>query len=232
MFLSPAVWKTVITVSLGVAFLFLALLLLLYLFETFLLTEVDTSMIGRTVIVTGSNCGIGKETAIALARKGAHIILACRSMERGSAAAIDIKRLTGNKDIEARHLDLANFESITQFANSVDQCHTLVNNAGAILEEFSKTNGIETTMIANHLGPFLLTNLLLPVMNKTISTADHDDDGRIIFVGSTLEKRSVVNEDISAPLDWMVEGPQPYDKWASYSNSKLCTLLTVRELHR
>ena len=119
-----------------------------------------------TVVITGGNAGIGKETAVALARAGMHVVITSRDRARGSAALEEIRTRGESDAVEVMELDLADFASIRRFADDYlaghDRLDVLVNNAGLVLIKRSETvDGFETTFGVNHLGHFLLTHLLL-----------------------------------------------------------------------
>ena len=129
-------------------------------------------MDGKTVIVTGANTGIGKETALDLAKRGARVIMACRDLKKGETALNDIVEKTGSKNVVLKQLDLASLKSIREFAEDINKneprLHVLVNNAG-ILGSSKRTmtgDGFEMTMGVNHLGHFLLTDLLLDLLRS------------------------------------------------------------------
>ncbi|CAL1265550.1 unnamed protein product [Larinioides sclopetarius] len=120
----------------------------------------------KTVVITGANTGIGKETALDLAARGARVIIGCRDIEKGRKAAEDINEQIKDTQVIVKYLDLASFASIRKFAaeilKSEPQIHILVNNAGVMACPKSKTEeGFETHFGVNYLGHFLLTNLLL-----------------------------------------------------------------------
>ncbi|KAH6924227.1 hypothetical protein HPB50_013890 [Hyalomma asiaticum] len=124
------------------------------------------SMIGKTVVITGASSGLGRATAIELARRGARVILACRDISGGLLAAADVRRVTSIENVVVRYLDLSSFSSIRAFANGVlkSEMHldVLVCNAGVFQCPLTLTrDGLEMQMGVNHLGHFLLTNLLL-----------------------------------------------------------------------
>ena len=141
---------------------------------------------GKTVIVTGANTGIGRTTALDMAARGARVILACRSEARTKPALEEIRQKTKNDQVLFMPLDLASTKSIRNFVSlfleQEERLDILINNAGLISSDEPKYNddGIELTMAVNHLGPFLLTNLLLDLMKRSSPGA------RIVNVSSGL----------------------------------------------
>ena len=128
-------------------------------------------MQGKTVLITGGNSGIGKAAAVALTNLGAHVIITSRNMERGRQAVDDIKQATG-KQVDLLQLDLASFDSIHDcadaFIKKYHHLHVLVNNAGLTLSERTETaEGFEYVLGVNHIGPFLLTHLLLDTLKRS-----------------------------------------------------------------
>src|SRR5262249_32963715 len=128
-------------------------------------------MTSKTCIVTGANSGIGKETALGLAKLGATVVMLCRDRARAEPAQREIKTRSGNDRIDLIICDLSSLNSIREFADQFkrgyDRLDVLVNNAGVFLRERSLTeDGIESTFAINHLGYFLLTNLLLDLLTK------------------------------------------------------------------
>lgn len=114
---------------------------------------------GKTVLITGGNTGLGYETALDLAKRGARIILACRDMKKANEAADKIRQLTNNKQIESGHLDLADLSSVRQFSkemtSKLDRLDILINNAGIMMCPSWKTkDGFEMHFGTNHLGIF------------------------------------------------------------------------------
>ncbi|MEV7032844.1 oxidoreductase [Streptomyces sp. NPDC093272] len=168
---------------------------------------------GRTAVVTGANSGIGRTAADALARAGAHVVLAVRDPERGRAAAAG---LTGSTEV--RRLDLADLASVREFAAGWDRpLDLLINNAGVMmLPEQSTADGFEMQFGTNHLGHFALTNLLLPYLTDrvvTLSSGLHrGGDGVIHFADVNLRGR--------------------YSPNRAYAQSKLANLLFTLELQR
>ncbi|MFD1936809.1 MULTISPECIES: oxidoreductase [Nonomuraea] len=122
---------------------------------------------GRVAVVTGANSGIGHVTAGELARRGAHVVLACRSLDRGRAALDRLRNRVPGARAELRHLDLASLDSIREFAAGWDlgPLDLLVNNAGVAMVPFARTaDGFESHFGINHLGTFALTGLLMPYL--------------------------------------------------------------------
>ena len=120
---------------------------------------------GRVALVTGANTGIGLVTARELAARGAHVFIACRSVDRGQTAVDDIRKATGNENVELLALDLGDFASIRacadQFLSRNLPLHLLINNAGLAGAKGITKSGLELAFGTNHIGPFLLTQLLL-----------------------------------------------------------------------
>ena len=178
-------------------------------------------MTGKTVVVTGANCGIGYETALELACRNARVILGCRDIKKAQHAADKIIRKTGNQDVEAKHLDLASFTSIRKFCNELNsnlsQLDVLINNAGVMKAPYQLTeDGLETHMAVNHYGNVLLTTLLQDLMRKP-------DSSRVVFVSSALHKYGTVDLDNCNTEEF-------YNKGKQYGSSKLMNLLYVRIL--
>lgn len=146
----------------------------------------DVRLTGKTAIVTGANTGIGKFIALDFARRGARVILACRSETRGTAALHEIREKTGNLDVHLRLVDLSCMTSVREFAGKIlkeeKALDILVNNAGVSgLPKGITKDGFEASFATNHLGPFLLTNLLLDLMKSS-------SPSRIITVSSVNHK--------------------------------------------
>jgi NAD(P)-dependent dehydrogenase (short-subunit alcohol dehydrogenase family) len=167
---------------------------------------------GRTAIVTGSNTGVGLATARALAAAGARVVFAVRNVEKGRAAAAQTPGET-----EVRELDLADLDSVRRFAAGwTGPIELLINNAGISVPELQRTaDGFELQFGTNHLGPYALTNLLLPHVT-----------GRVVTVSSQAER--VGRIDFGDPNDER----HPYKQTAAYNRSKLANLLFTAELQR
>jgi NAD(P)-dependent dehydrogenase (short-subunit alcohol dehydrogenase family) len=171
------------------------------------------SLVGRNVIVTGANSGIGLEAARVFAAKGAHVVLAVRDVMRGRDAAATV---TGSTEV--RHLDLANLQSVRAFAQAwTENIHILVNNAGVMVPPLGRTaDGFELQFGVNHLGHFALTNLLLPHIS-----------GRVVTVASSAHRSATIDFD---DLNWHT---RRYGLGSGgYEQSKLANLLFTLELQR
>jgi NAD(P)-dependent dehydrogenase (short-subunit alcohol dehydrogenase family) len=167
------------------------------------------SFVGRTVIVTGANSGLGLVTARELARVGAKTILAVRNMDKGTQAAA-----TMSGDVEVRKLDLQDLASVRAFAGGVESVDVLVNNAGIMAVPYAQTvDGFESQIGTNHLGHFALTNLLLARITD-----------RVVTVSSMFHWIGRIN---LRDLNWKA---RPYSAWGAYAQSKLANLLFTSEL--
>ena len=181
-------------------------------------------MRGKTVLVTGGNSGIGKETAIALATMGATVVVTSRDPAKGKAAAEEMKARAG-VEVPCMALDLASFSSIKSFAKEFlaqyDALHVLVLNAGLVLSERTETKeGFETTFGVNHLGHFLLTDLL---RERIVASAP----ARIVVVSSSAHRRAkngLAFDDL--------QRKRGYEGMDVYSESKLANIYFARELAR
>jgi retinol dehydrogenase 12 len=183
----------------------------------------SSQLTGKKCLVTGANAGIGLETARGLAGMGATVVMVCRDRARGEAAQSEIKQSTGNDAVELMVCDLASQASIRQFAADFKKRHdrldVLLNNAGVLLRERSlNEDGIESTFAVNHLGYFLVANLLLDVLKKSAPS-------RIVNVASTAHKYGKI--DVAG---WAAG--RDYSVFGAYSNSKLANVLFTFELAR
>lgn len=189
------------------------------------MTETGPSqpMTGKVCMVTGANSGIGKPTALALAKMGGRVVMVCRNRETGEAALREIQQQTGNNSGELLIADLSSQAAIRSFVAEFKERHerldVLVNNAGVVMRKRSVTeDGIETTFAVNHLAYFLLTNLLLDVLGKSASA-------RIVNVASAAHTSGTINfDDLS--------GEKRYSGWGAYCQSKLANILFTYELAR
>ncbi|MFW9909674.1 MAG: SDR family oxidoreductase [Candidatus Thorarchaeota archaeon] len=180
-----------------------------------------THMHGKICIVTGSNSGIGKETALALAEMGATVVMAVRSLERGQAALDEMLHETKEFHIELMQCDVASRASIekfvSEFTRKYDSLNVLVNNAGAVFSERQVTeDGFERTLAVNYIGPFLLTREFLPILKSNAPS-------RVINLCSGLYKSgTVVLDDL--------QSEKKYSSQKVYRNSKLLLLMHTYSL--
>ncbi|XP_051235396.1 retinol dehydrogenase 12 isoform X1 [Dicentrarchus labrax] len=176
---------------------------------------------GKTVLITGANTGIGKETALDMAQRGARVILACRDMTRARIAADEIRQQSGNGNVVVKKLDLSSLQSVRDLARDVqeneERLDILINNAGIMMCPKSKTeDGFEMQFGVNHLGHFLLTNCLLDLLKKSAPS-------RIVIVSSLAHEKGRIHfDDINLDKD--------YRRERSYRQSKLANVLFCREL--
>ncbi len=183
-------------------------------------------MQGKTVVVTGGNSGIGFETASALAGMGARVVVTARNADKGRAALAAIaQRVGGEAQVQLVVFDLADLSSVRRGAAEVleqaPRLDVLVNNAGLVLSERSETvDGFEATFATNHLGPFLLTNLLLERIMAS-------SPARIVNVASTAH--SAARKGI--PFDDL-QSEKKYATMRVYGQSKLANILFTQELAR
>ncbi|MBI1287073.1 MAG: SDR family NAD(P)-dependent oxidoreductase [Flavobacteriales bacterium] len=177
----------------------------------------------KTVVITGGNAGIGKATAIALAKKGASIVITSRSEEKAKEAVAEIKKSSGNEKIDFVTIDLSSQKSVREAAEKLKakcpKIDVLINNAGCYFSELKLNDaGLEMQFATNHLGHFLLTNLLMENLKAT-------DKARIVNLASIAHK-STRELDLN-DINFEKSG---YGGWKSYSRSKFCNILFTREL--
>jgi NAD(P)-dependent dehydrogenase (short-subunit alcohol dehydrogenase family) len=178
---------------------------------------------GRIAIVTGANTGLGFETALALAKKDMKVILACRNMAKAEKAVHHILRKIPNAKLETMQIDLSSLASVRNFAKNFlskyNQLDVLINNAGIMVPPYTKTeDGFESQMASNYFGHFLLTGLLLEIIEKT-------PNSRIVSVASIAHKKGYINfEDLNFE--------KKYSATTAYRQSKLACLMFAYELQR
>ncbi|XP_028773261.1 short-chain dehydrogenase TIC 32, chloroplastic isoform X2 [Neltuma alba] len=186
---------------------------------------------GLTAIVTGATSGIGAETARVLALRGVHVVMAIRDVKAGRQIKEAMVRDNSKAKIEVMELDLSSMESVRNFARQFNSCglplNILVNNAGIMATPFklSKDN-IELQFGTNHIGHFLLTNLLLDTMKRT--STEHRKEGRIVNVSSRRHRFSYP-EGIRFNK---INEKSGYNSLSAYGQSKLANVLHANELAR
>jgi len=179
---------------------------------------------GQVAIITGANSGIGYEAAKDLAKRGAKVIVACRSLEKAQEACEQIKRETGAEQVIPMVLDVSSMKSVREFCKEFkareSRLDILVNNAGvAGLRKNITEDGLESQIATNHFGPFLLTNILLETMIKT-------KKARIITVSSVAHTwtKTLDLENLNVEKYW--------EPKLLYARTKLCNILFTKELTR
>jgi len=177
---------------------------------------------GETVIVTGANSGLGFSATRELARHGAQVVMACRSLEKAEDAMQEIENEIENADVDIIKLDLADLESVSSFAETFRQRYNsldlLCNNAGLMaLPRRETEDGFEMQFGVNHLGHFALTAHLIDMIV--------DSSGRVV------NQSSMAHEDGEIDFDDLM-GEDDYSKWGAYGQSKLANLLFTYELDR
>jgi NAD(P)-dependent dehydrogenase (short-subunit alcohol dehydrogenase family) len=182
-------------------------------------------MTGKTVVITGGNSGIGLETAVALSKAGARTLITARDRARGEAAVADIRARSGSDDVDLVVFDLASMASIREGAAAILQrcgrIDVLVNNAGVVLSDRRETvDGFEATFAVNHLGHFVLTDLLLERIKQSAP-------GRIVNVASTAHKGARKGLDFDD-----LQSTRAYGGMQVYSKSKLANIYFTTELAR
>lgn len=182
-------------------------------------------LIGKIIIVTGANSGIGFEASKEFARKGAQVILACRNMQKAEVALAELQSDVPSAQAEIKQLDLASQKSIQAFADAFqakyDQLDVLVNNAGIMEVPYGTTeDGFERQLGTNHLGHFALTGLLINTIRAT-------PNARVVNISSGAHRAGSIDFG-----NLMNEGGTGYSPGRSYGRSKLANLLFTYELQR
>jgi NAD(P)-dependent dehydrogenase (short-subunit alcohol dehydrogenase family) len=179
---------------------------------------------GRTFLITGANTGIGRETALALAARGARLHLACRSLDAGRRTIEEITAQTGNRELALLSLDLGDLDSVRACAQTFlatgEPLHVLINNAGVAGSHGVTASGFEVMFGTNHVGPFLLTDLLVDRLRASAPA-------RVVNVASGAHYRA-------RGIDWeAVRRPtRSLTGMREYSVSKLANVLHAQELGR
>ena len=180
-------------------------------------------MQGKVCLVTGATSGIGQVTAHELARLGARVIIVGRSSEKCARTVEQIRAATGAASVESLVADLSSLAEVRRLAGQVRErsprLDVLVNNAGAMFRKRAESvDGIEMTLALNHLSYFMLTNLLLPLLEQSAPA-------RIVNVASDAHKGVSINFDD-------IQAKQHYSGWKAYQRSKLANILFTFELAR
>merc|ERR1712137_542719 len=186
------------------------------------------SLIGKNIVITGANTGLGKETSRVLAKMGANVIMACRNMEKGGEAKAEIEERVPNAQLTLLKLDLSSLDSIESFVNAFNEMslplHILINNAGVMAIPYQETvNKFEMQFGTNHLGHFHLTTLLIPKLKEA-------QPSRVVCLSSTAHKMEGIRwNDLSGKGTWY-KGMT--GRWNAYGQSKTANLLFAVELNR
>lgn len=186
------------------------------------MAEAKTGMQGKVCLITGATSGIGKATALGLARAGATVILVARNVEQGAAIQTEVKEQSGNEAIELLIADLSSQAATRRLAHDFlahhQRLHVLINNAGVMMGRRTTTvDGIETMWAVNYLAPFLLSNLLLDVIKASAPA-------RIINVASVPANIKINFADLQAT--------RKYSGFGQYQHTKLALVLFTYELAR
>jgi NAD(P)-dependent dehydrogenase (short-subunit alcohol dehydrogenase family) len=185
-------------------------------------TEADIpDLSGRTALVTGANTGLGLQTSRVLAARGAHVILACRNLDKAGHAAGQIAAATPEASTSVVRLDLTSQARVRSAAEEIrtrfPRVDLVINNAGVMDIPYQRTgDGFELTLATNHLGPFALTGLLLDRLAA---------GARIVTVSSVAHLTGVIDFDD-------LQSERHYDREKAYAQSKLANLLFTYELDR
>ncbi|XP_021953378.1 retinol dehydrogenase 12 isoform X1 [Folsomia candida] len=189
----------------------------------------DVDMRGRIAVVTGAGSGIGSETVIGLANRGATVVVTGRTLKAAKKAIIRLRHRTFLGDLVPMKLELSSLESVTQFCDAMkirfERLDILVNNAGVLMpvnKRMKSVEGFEIHFAVNHLGHFLLTNLLMPLLKKT--------ESRIIVITSLNHRGSINFEDLNYEKTKITDFSMAGN--VLYKQSKLANILFVQELRR
>lgn len=189
----------------------------------------DWTLEGKTCLVTGATSGIGTETALALAERGARVVISGRNAERAEAVRADLVRRSGNRNVDVLLADLASLSEVRKLADAVlsscDALHVLVNNAGLMNAQREVTiDGYEATFAVNHLAYFLLTNLLLGRLRASAPA-------RIVSVASDAHRFGAIDWD-DLQSEKRYRGLPVVAGLRVYGTSKLANILFNQELAR
>lgn len=181
------------------------------------------NLTGKIAIITGANSGLGYESAVALAAKGAHVIMACRSPKKAEQAKADLLARVPNASVELAPLDLSSLASVRAFVEAFKAKHAkldiLMNNAGLMaIPKTATADGFESQFGVNHLAHFALTGLLLDRLLAAPGS-------RVINVSSQAHTGGRINFDD-------LQGDKSYSRFGAYAQSKVANILFTRELQK
>ncbi|KAJ3104093.1 hypothetical protein HDU97_009542 [Phlyctochytrium planicorne] len=188
----------------------------------------------KVVIVTGASSGLGLVSTVEMAKKGAHVIMAVRSVKKAEEVLEEAKKKNPQDklNVTIMEVDLSSLASVRNFAEAFTKLklplHILMNNAGVMaIDKFTlSTDGIEMQLHANHLGHFYLTTLLLPILEETSKKSDASV--RVVNLSS-------FGHNFAKAMGVDFEGyndPEKYSPWPAYGQSKLCNILFTKELQK
>jgi NAD(P)-dependent dehydrogenase (short-subunit alcohol dehydrogenase family) len=189
------------------------------------------SLAGKRVLITGANSGIGYHAALKMARKGAHVMLACRDRQRGEIALDRLQEDVPGSQTELVMLDLASLAAVREFAAGElarhRPLHILINNAGVMAppKRLETTDGFELQFGTNVLGHFALTALLMPALQQAADESDSAERPRIVTLASIAHKRGHLNFDD-------LQSTRSYSPMRAYQQSKLADVVFTLELDR
>ena len=180
-------------------------------------------MDGKICLVTGASSGIGKATALGLARMGTTVVMVCRDTNKGQVALAEIRQKSGNNSIDLLVADLSSQAAIrslaSEYRSKYQHLHVLINNAGVYYTKRHVTNdGLEAMFAVNYLAHFLLTNLLLDIIKSSAPA-------RIINVAGAYHAKGRINFD-------NLQGERDFDGQRANHQSKLADVLFTCELAR
>ncbi|XP_071478748.1 retinol dehydrogenase 11-like [Diadema antillarum] len=182
---------------------------------------------GKTVIITGANAGIGRETAVDLASRGARVIMACRNPTKAQAALVEVRQRSGSDNVVFKQVDTSDLKSVRAFADQIlkeeDRLDILINNAGiGLARKMLTPEGFDLVMATNHVGHFVLTMTLIDVLKKSAPS-------RIINVSSAAHKG--YNTD-QPGMEFSDKSGKGLDGFQFYLKSKLANVIFSKELGR
>eukprot|EP00057_Strongylocentrotus_purpuratus_P033097 XP_790111.3 PREDICTED: retinol dehydrogenase 12 [Strongylocentrotus purpuratus] len=181
------------------------------------------SLKGKTVIITGANAGIGRETAVDLASRGARVIMGCRNPLKAQAALAEVRKRSNNNDVIFKQVDVSDLKSVRNFAEEIlreeERLDILINNAGIGWTKYSMTpEGFDMVMGTNHVGHFVLTMTLIDLIKNSAPS-------RIINVSSLAHQ-------FAEKVDYANKSGEGVSEYDFYNRSKLANILFAKELAR